>query len=1132
MIITLVATLTPAFSYAADEGESTDISPIVKLEAGYKNSAALLENGTLFMWGNNTYGQIGIDTGGENVLSPVQVPINGKIIDVQLRGMAVNAKNPGYALALTENGTLWEWGRSSAQPRRVLDHVVQFSGYLALLENGSVVEIEAADDLTYSVKKEWQIDGVSQLMSNESKDYGVLTNDGKVFTWGTHSRGELGLPVTFSWNDLRHGWVYDNSPSVTEPTQIASAGAFEDGNYVEKQPVFQKAIMDDFRSAFISDDGEFYFCGQDGDTGSYGWASCVIPTPYRIASGLKDVYMGANRILVKKDNNDVVCYGGLDLASDGVYAVLVPERTSEGPTDEFDLVMENCDLMAVGKEENEGFLLATKTSGSLWVRGDNTYGQLGIGNTESQDDWVRADEVLKAIYGEDYIIPGDVDTDGGRPEGEIYDAGQNTGTTYGLEMKWGEDAFCFENHADCFGQYDNKPHQYSTLADIFYPLKMDGALGNVSKCLYFYQSIFGVDHLQAMYKKYLEEGDKAFAENYTYAAMMTHLGVGFNGVDRAMMTKYTVTTPWSGSCYGMSTMMIMNYRGMLNKVDFLGGSDASSLYDLWIPQMKRVKVNMPLKDALGFYQSIAACSTYATKQDEFGAGTLKDQLYLMVTELQRNVKKNRTPMLISYTFVDDDSYLQNSDLSDDKKAFVSHAIVAYALETNNGPFIHDGKEYYYRVRTLDPNFLYKQDADIQEANKYCIYITKDCSEFYIPIHDAYQKSGDLDQGGECSINYIGTTGQPILNSLPASKLHYDVLDMASDIATVNGVPTSAGAGTFAGLEEKTFIPSGADPKMMLLLKKGTFPQVEITEDNDIIGYQNGDSVVYTTADKGSSMQFERQGVVLDNAGGEFTIDLTVNDTLDDIMDNNVVVTGEGERTVDVQATERSVVIDGEDLDDIQVQVGDNTVTIDDENIPVNENGHKAVELNLESADPDNPLDYEDHEYSISYILGYGDKLVYTGKVRHPKLEVVAFYEYELKAGTDYKVTWPKYSTKIGKYTATVKFLGKYANCPAWKVPYKIVPAKAAITKLTSKNKSITVKYGKVKGAKAYQIAIKKKGTTKWRYYKNIGYSKVTKTIKNLKKGKYYYVKVRAYKTVSGKNYCGAWSKIKRIKVRK
>ena len=39
----------------------------------------------------------------------------------------------------------------------------------------------------------------------------------------------------------------------------------------------------------------------------------------------------------------------------------------------------------------------------------------------------------------------------------------------------------------------------------------------------------------------------------------------------------------------------------------------------------------------------------------------------------------------------------------------------------------------------------------------------------------------------------------------------------------------------------------------------------------------------------------------------------------------------------------------------------------------------------------------------------------------------------------------------------------------------------------------------------------------------------TKTIKKLKKGKQYQIKVRAYKSVSGTKYYGAWSKVKTTK---
>ena len=45
-----------------------------------------------------------------------------------------------------------------------------------------------------------------------------------------------------------------------------------------------------------------------------------------------------------------------------------------------------------------------------------------------------------------------------------------------------------------------------------------------------------------------------------------------------------------------------------------------------------------------------------------------------------------------------------------------------------------------------------------------------------------------------------------------------------------------------------------------------------------------------------------------------------------------------------------------------------------------------------------------------------------------------------------------------------------------------------------------------------------------------GKSAVSKTVSKLKKGKKYYVKVRAYKTVNGTRYYGSWSAVKSVRV--
>lgn len=98
---------------------------------------------------------------------------------------------------------------------------------------------------------------------------------------------------------------------------------------------------------------------------------------------------------------------------------------------------------------------------------------------------------------------------------------------------------------------------------------------------------------------------------------------------------------------------------------------------------------------------------------------------------------------------------------------------------------------------------------------------------------------------------------------------------------------------------------------------------------------------------------------------------------------------------------------------------------------------------------------------------------------------------------------------------------------------KFTVKKAAITSAkNSKKKQIIVKYKKVSGAKGYEISY----STNKKFKKSVikkTTKKTTYTIKKLKKGKTYYVRVRAYKIDStGKKVYGKYSAVKKVKVKK
>ncbi len=92
-----------------------------------------------------------------------------------------------------------------------------------------------------------------------------------------------------------------------------------------------------------------------------------------------------------------------------------------------------------------------------------------------------------------------------------------------------------------------------------------------------------------------------------------------------------------------------------------------------------------------------------------------------------------------------------------------------------------------------------------------------------------------------------------------------------------------------------------------------------------------------------------------------------------------------------------------------------------------------------------------------------------------------------------------------------------------------VPSKQTVKSLTAGKKSFTVKYSKNTNASGYQIQYATNSKFK---------SAVTKTVKNNKTTSYkasklsakkkYYVRVRSYKVVNGKNVYGAWSTAKTV----
>jgi hypothetical protein len=171
--------------------------------------------------------------------------------------------------------------------------------------------------------------------------------------------------------------------------------------------------------------------------------------------------------------------------------------------------------------------------------------------------------------------------------------------------------------------------------------------------------------------------------------------------------------------------------------------------------------------------------------------------------------------------------------------------------------------------------------------------------------------------------------------------------------------------------------------------------------------------------------------------------------------------------------------------------------------------NKTMTIKLGTVNMDNCLvEYKEASASkwTSVWYGQGSQLVIKGMKKN------GFYQYRFTVAKKINGQWRK---------------SKPSNtCYRW-----IMNVKAK--KPTAGKKRMTVKWKKVKKANGYEIQY----ATNKAFTKNLkkatikGAKKTSKTIKGLKKGKTYYVRIRPYKTNGGKKYLGILTKAKKVKIK-
>jgi len=188
---------------------------IAAIAAGRHHSVALRSDGSVWVWGSNTHGQLG-DGGGVNRHEPARIP--------GLDAMSAIAAGGTHTLALNPDGKVWGWGRRSCFKRaeplsaeelapqqvRSLVNVLAIAAggchSLALQAGGSVLAwgdngsgqlgVSASSPATSAVRV-LGLDGVVAIAAGTRHSLAV-GRQGALFAWGEGADGQLGLGSSVS----------------------------------------------------------------------------------------------------------------------------------------------------------------------------------------------------------------------------------------------------------------------------------------------------------------------------------------------------------------------------------------------------------------------------------------------------------------------------------------------------------------------------------------------------------------------------------------------------------------------------------------------------------------------------------------------------------------------------------------------------------------------------------------------------------------------------------------------------------------------------------------------------------------------------------------------------------------------
>jgi alpha-tubulin suppressor-like RCC1 family protein len=317
--------------------------------AGSNFTVAIESDGSLWAWGSNSSGQLGVPTTTTSETTPTQIG-NGTTWS------AVSAGSD-FVVALQSNGTMWAWGDDTDSQ---------------LGDGGTTTQTSPEQIAT----------GWTWIAVAAGSDFAVaVRSDGTLWAWGSNNYGQIGNGTT----------------STTPVTTITQIGNGTTWSAVSAGSDFVVALQSNGTMWAWGDNG----LGQLG-TGS---SAAYLTTPYQIAAGTTWIAVSAGQDFAVAIRSDFTLWawgnnGSYQLGNGTTTNAPTPTQIAPGTT-----IATSTTWIAVAA--GQAFAVAVQFGNTLWGWGVNGSGQLGTSSNASASIPTQAGSAatwLSVAAGSDFAL--------------------------------------------------------------------------------------------------------------------------------------------------------------------------------------------------------------------------------------------------------------------------------------------------------------------------------------------------------------------------------------------------------------------------------------------------------------------------------------------------------------------------------------------------------------------------------------------------------------------------------------------------------------------------------------------------------------------------------------------------------